>query len=206
VLNTSGSARGRTPAQPAGRRPLTRLTAVSLAGHLVFELVAGVGMPLASILGPYAASGVWTLAIGAVWRVAKAGHDADDEVLSAVNGFGVAAVAAHLAGWPTRRTRTGLPWLRECEGLEPELMPYYNSILYFSAAAALMATARENRSAPRHLPLAMLGLVPALIGFQHWEHRRLQAQAQAHHRWWNRRLWRGGSHARTASRAGRTTW
>jgi hypothetical protein len=163
---------------------------VSLVGHLVFELVAGVGMPLASILGPYAAAGSWTLATGAVWRVARRGQESDDEVLSAVNGFGVAAVAAHLAGWPTRRTRTGLPWLRECEGLEPELMPYYNAILYFSAAAALMATARENRSAPRHLPLAMLGLVPALIGFQHWEHRRLVGQAQARHRWWNRRLWR----------------
>jgi hypothetical protein len=165
---------------------------VSLAGHLVFELVAGVGMPLASILGPYAAAGVWTVASGAVWRVAGAGRASDDEVLSAVNGFGLAAVAAHLAGWPTRRTRTGLPWLQECEGLERQLMPYYNSILYVSAVAALLATARENRSAPGHLPLTMLGLVPALIGYQHWEHRRLVGQAQAHHRWWNRRLWPRG--------------
>jgi hypothetical protein len=188
MLTGGGWRRGRAGAQPAGRRPLTRLTVASLVGHLAFELVAGVGTPLASILGPYAAAGVWTLATGGVWRVARAGQESDDKVLSAVNGFGVAAVAAHLAGWPTRRTRTGLPWLRECEGLEPELMPYYNSVLYFSAAAALVATARENRTAPKHLPLAMLGLVPALIGFQHWEHQRLQRQAHARPRWWNRRL------------------
>jgi hypothetical protein len=186
-----GSRHGRACSQPAGRRPLTRLTVAGLLGHLVFELVAGVGMPLASILGPYGAAGVWTLATRGVWRAARAGHEAD-EVLSAVNGFGIAAVAAHLAGWPTRRTRIGLPWLRECEGLEPELMPYYNTILYFSAATALLAIARENRSAPMRLPSAMLGLVPALIAFQHWEHRRLLKQAPARPAWWNRRLWRRG--------------
>lgn len=173
-----------------GRRRLTRLTAASLAGHLVFELLAGVGMPLASILGPYTAAGVWSLATGGVWRLAAAGRESDDRILSAVNGFGLAAVTAHLAGWPTRRTRTGLPWLQECEGLERELMPYYNSVLYLSAVTALLATVRENRTAPKRLPIGMLGLVPALIAYQHWEHRRLLRQAQAHHAWWNRRLQR----------------
>ena len=192
MLTGAGSRRGRARAYSTGHRPLTRLTVISLVGHLVFELVAGVGTPLASILGPYAAAGVWTLGTGGVWRVARAGHEPDDEVLSAVNGFGVAAVAAHLTGWPTRRTRAGLPWLQECEGLEPRLMPYYNSILYFSAATALLAIARENRTAPRHLPFAMLGLVPALVAFQHWEHRRLLRQAHLRPGWWNRRLRRRG--------------
>lgn len=184
----TGVRRGRACAHPTGRRRLTRLTAASLAGHLVFELLAGVGMPLASILGPYAAAGVWALATGGVWRLAAAGQESDDRVLSAVNGFGLAAVTAHLAGWPTRRTRTGLPWLQECEGLERKLMPYYNSVLYVSAAAALLATARENRTARKHLPMGMLGLVPALIAFQHWEHQRLVRQAQTRRAWWNRRL------------------
>jgi hypothetical protein len=184
---------GRAPSRPL-HRPLTRLTIAGLAAHLGFELVAGVGMPLASLLGPYAAAGAWTLATGGAWRAAGAGNDSDDEVLAAVNGFGVAAVMAHLTGWPTRRTRIGLPWLRECEGLGPELMPYYNSILYFSAATALLATARENRTAPRHLAPAMVGLVPALIAFQHWEHRRLRRQARTSPRWWNRRLGRGPRH------------
>jgi hypothetical protein len=61
-LNTSG--------QLGGRRPLTRLTVAGLLGHLVFELMAGVGVPLASILGPYGAAGVWTLATRGAWRTA----------------------------------------------------------------------------------------------------------------------------------------
>jgi hypothetical protein len=135
---------------------------------------------------------VWTLATRGAWRTARAGKESDDKLLSALNGFGVAAVTAHLAGWPTRRTKTGLPWLTECEGLGPEMMPYYNSVLYFSAATALLATARENRTAPIRLPLVMLGLTPALIAFQHWEHQRLREQARARPAWWNRRLSRRG--------------
>jgi hypothetical protein len=164
------------------------LTVAGLTGHLVFELAAGVGMPLASILGPYAAAGVWTVAAGGTWRVAKSRNESADPLLAAVNGFGLAAVSAHLAGWPTRRTRTGLPWLEECEGLGPELMPYYNAILYFSAATALLATARENRTAPVHVPMTMLGLVPALIAYQRWEHRRLRREAHTRPRWSTRRL------------------
>jgi hypothetical protein len=173
--------------RPATARPLTRLTVVSLAGHVVFELGAGVGMPLASILGPYGAAGLWTLATGGVW--VSSGRDGSaDKVLAATNGFALAAVSAHLLGWPSRRTRTGLPWLEDCEGLGPELMPYYNPILYLSGVMGLLAIARENRTAGVRLPMAMIGLVPALIAFQHWEHWRLLRQAHARPRWWNRRL------------------
>ncbi|MEV0804887.1 hypothetical protein [Micromonospora sp. NPDC050200] len=154
---------------------------------MVFELGAGVGLPLASVLGPYAAAGFWTLATGGVW--VASGRDASaDTLLAAVNGFGLAAISAHLLGWPTRRTRTGLPWLEDCEGLGSELMPFYNPILYFSGATGLLAIFRENRPARVPLSMAMLGLVPALIAFQHWEHRRLLRQAHTHPRWWNRRL------------------
>jgi hypothetical protein len=42
------------------RRPLTRLTAAATAAHVFFELFAGVGMPLASLLGPApAAAALW---------------------------------------------------------------------------------------------------------------------------------------------------
>ncbi|MFE9691548.1 hypothetical protein [Micromonospora sp. NPDC005806] len=185
---------------PARRRPLTRLTVVSLAGHVVFELGAGVGMPLASVIGPYAAAGFWTVVTGGV--LAASGRDESaDELLAAANGFGIAAVSAHLLGWPTRRTRTGLPWLADCEGLGPELMRFYNPILYLSGVTGLLAIARENRSARLYLPIAMLGLVPGLIAYQHWEHRRLRHQAQTRPGWWNRRLRRrrGPLDARTQS-------
>jgi hypothetical protein len=172
---------------PWRRRPLTRLTVVGLAGHVAFELGAGAGVPLASVLGPYPAAGLWTLVTGGTWWAASTGSASADRFLAAVNGFGLAAVTAHLAGWPTRRTRTGLPLLRDCEGLGPELMPYYNSVLYLSAATALLATLRENRTAPVRLSLAMLGLAPALVAFQHWEHRRLVREGRTTPRWWNRR-------------------
>ncbi|WP_089006975.1 hypothetical protein [Micromonospora viridifaciens] len=166
----------------------------SLAAHVVFELGAGVGMPLASIVGPYAATGFWALVTGGVWGATGRGASAD-RVLAAANGFGLAATSAHLLGWPTRRTRAGLPWLEDCEGLGPELMPFYNPILYCSGVAGLLAVVRENRRAPGYLPIAMLGLVPALVAFQHWEHRRLIRQAQTRPAWWNRRL-RGLTHGR----------
>jgi hypothetical protein len=179
------------------------LTVAGLAGHVIFELGAGVGMPLASVLGPYGAAGVWTLAAGGVWRAAGARHRSADKMLAAVNGFGVAAVAAHLVGWPTRPTRTGLPWLAECEGLGPELMPFYNPILYCSAATALLAIARERRTAPVRLPMAMLGLVPVLVAFQHWEHRRLLRQAHTRPGWSTRRLRRLAATPWPANRRGR---
>jgi len=169
------------------RRPLTRLTVVSLAAHVAFELGAGVGLPLASVVGPYAATGFWTVVTGGV--LAASTRDARaDNLLAAANGFGLAAVSAHLLGWPTRPTRTGLPWLEDCEGLGPELMPYYNPILYCSGVTGLLAVACENRTARVRLSAAMLGLVPVLIAYQHWEHRRLVRQAHTRPRWWNRRL------------------
>ncbi|PSK66017.1 hypothetical protein B0E53_02054 [Micromonospora sp. MH33] len=164
VMTASWLTRPAAGGQPAGRRPLTRLTVVSLAGHVAFELGAGVGMPLASLIGPYAAAGFWTLVTAGV-LAASTDDESADPLLAAANGFGIAAVSAHLLGWPTRRTRTGLPWLEDCEGLGPELMRYYNPILYLSGAAGLLAIARENRTARRYLPLAMLGLAPALVAF-----------------------------------------
>lgn len=181
-LTRSGAA-----GQRAERRPLTRLTVVSLAGHVVFELGAGVGMPLASVIGPYGAAGFWSLVTGGV-LAASTRDESTDPLLAAANGFGIAAISAHLLGWPTRRTRLGLPWLEDCEGLGPELMRYYNPILYLSGASGLLAIALENRTARRYLPVVMLGLAPGLVAFQHWEHARLRRQARTHPGWWNRRL------------------
>jgi hypothetical protein len=42
--------------------------------------------------------------------------------MAVVNGLSLAAAVGHLAGWPRRRTRLGLPWLTDCEGLGPGLM------------------------------------------------------------------------------------
>ncbi|MCO1598940.1 hypothetical protein M8C17_27685 [Micromonospora sp. RHAY321] len=174
-------------ADPA-RRPLTRLAAAGLAAHVFFELGAGVGMPAASVLGPVPAAGLWAVGAGTLWRTAATRPASSDAVFALCNGAGLAAVLAHLRGWPRRRTRLGLPWLRECEGLGPDLMPFYNPILYVSGVAALAGSLLENRSAPRYLPLLTLGLVPLFIVTQHSEHWRLRDIARRRPGWWNRRL------------------
>lgn len=168
------------------RRPMTRLGVAGLAAHVFFELGAGVGMPLASVVGPVRAAVLWAVTAGSVWQ--RAGRSSRDWMFVVVNGFGVAAVTAHLAGWPTRRTRAGLPWLLDCEGLGPQLMRYYNPILYASLAACAAALIRENRGAPRKLALLPLALVPLLAAAQHAEHRRLKDIATHAPAWWNRRL------------------
>ncbi len=173
-----------------GRRPLTRLATAGLAAHVFFELSAGVGLPTASVLGPAPAAGAWALGIRAVWRAAADRPASGDAGLAAWNVLGLAAVAAHFTGWPRRRTRAGVPWLRDCEGLGPELMRFYNPILYVSGAASLAALIAENRSAPRYLPLLVPALVPALIRVQHAEHERLKDRARRRPAWWNRRLTR----------------
>jgi hypothetical protein len=168
------------------RRPWTRLAGAALAGHVFFELAAGVGMPFASVLGPAPAAATW--ATGTAWVQRAAGSTSRDTALAVVNGAGLAAVVAHLAGWPRRRTRLGLPWLTDCEGLGPGLMRWYNPIVYAGGVAALIALLTENRSAPRWAGLLPLGLVPVLIRVQHAEHERLRRLAVRRPGWWNRRL------------------
>jgi hypothetical protein len=169
-------------------RPFTRLATAGLAGHVFFELAAGVGMPFASLGGPVPAAVGWAAASGALWRVAGRSSPAADRVLAVADGLGMAAVAAHVAGWPRRRNRLGVPELADCEGLGPELMPLYNPILQVSAIGALGGLLRENRAAPRWLGWTLLGLVPVLVRVQHAEHRRLVARAHSRPGWWNRRL------------------
>lgn len=170
------------------RRPFTRLATAGLAGHVFFELAAGVGMPFASVAGPVPAALAWATGGAALDRLAARPAPSGDRVLAVANGLELAAVVGHLAGWPRRRTRLGLPWLADCEGLGPELMPWYNPIIYASGAAAVAGLLRENRSAPPWLGWSLLTAVPLLIRVQHAEHRRLRRLAGTRPGWWNRRL------------------
>jgi hypothetical protein len=80
---------------------------------------------------------------GQLWSIPQTIPHASDRW----RAISLAAVVGHLSAWPRRRTRFGLPWLKDCEGLGPELMPLYNPILYASGAAALGALLVENRTA-----------------------------------------------------------
>ncbi len=76
---------------------MTRLATAGLAGHVFFELAAGVGMPLASVLGPMPAAGLWAVTTAGVWRAAASRPASSDATLALWNGLGLAAVLAHLA-------------------------------------------------------------------------------------------------------------
>jgi hypothetical protein len=178
-----------SPAPRERRRPWTRLASAGLAGHVFFELGAGVGMPFASVVGAVPAAAAWAIATAAVQRAA--GAPARDTPRAVTNGVGLAAVVAHLVGWPRRRTRLGLPWLTDCEGLGRELMRWYNPVVYTGGAAALAGLLTENRRAPWWAGTAPLLLVPVLVRVQHAEHARLVRLAQRRPRRWNRRLQAG---------------
>ena len=169
---------------------MTRLNIAGLTGHVFFELAAGVGMPLASVVGPAPAATLWAVSARSAWRAAGTRPASSDPAFALLNGFGLTAILAHLAGWP-RRTRLGLPWLEDCEGLGPGLMPAYNPILYFSGLSALIALAAENRSSS-HRPLLIVLTTPVFVAAQHIEFQRLKQRARTHPGWWNRRLQEGG--------------
>jgi hypothetical protein len=170
------------------RRPLTRLAVAGLAGHVFFELGAGVGMPLASVLGPLPAAALWAFATGTAWREAGRRSSRSDGAFALLDAAGLAAVAAHLAGWPRRRSRLGVPVLEDCEGLGPELMRYYNPIVLGSGAAALAGLVAENRSASKGPTLLVLCGTPVVVAAQRAEFRRLVRIASIQPAWWNRRL------------------
>src|ERR1700712_2378734 len=124
---------------PREHRPVTRLAMAGVAAHLFFERAAGVGMPFASFIGPVPAAGLWAGYTGAVWRAAATRAASADRGFTVINAVHLAAVIGHFLGWPRDRTRFGLPWLADCEGLGPGLMPFYNPILRLSGVAALCA-------------------------------------------------------------------
>lgn len=169
-------------------RPQTQITTIGLAAHVFFELAAGVGMPLASVLRPAPAAALWGSSSWLAWRAARKASPSADPMFGLLNAAGLAAVVAHLSSWPSRRTRLGLPWLEDCEGLGPDLMWAYNPILYATGAAAVLALLRENRSAPAALMLLPPVLAPVFAAAQHAEFRRLQRLAESQPGWWNRRL------------------
>ena len=185
----AGGLLGCVTSQEAGRaRPLTRLATLAVAGHVYFELAAGVGLPVASFVGPVPAALAFAATARAAWRRAGNPSGVVDTRLAFWNGLILAASVAHLTAWPSRRSKQGLPLLVDCEGLGPELMPAYNLLIYAGGGSAALALALENRSGDRRPALAAISAIPLLVVVQQVEHRRLREQARRRPGWWNRRL------------------
>jgi hypothetical protein len=170
----------------ARRRPWTRLGTAGVGAHVFYELLAGVGMPFTSRLGPRGAAGFWAGSTVAAYSQAGRQPASRDPAFAVLNGLYLSAVIAHFLAWP-RTTRKGLPWLTECEGLTGPVITPYNVILHVSGVAAVAGLV-ENRGGRVWGALVPLALVPVLLREQHREFGRLLVQARVQPGWWNRRL------------------
>ena len=170
-------------------RPWTRLGIISFAGHLGYELVAGVAVPLAPHVGVRRAAAAFALSAATAYVPAgRLVSPRGDRTYAVANGFFLAAMVGHYSSWP-RVWRAGLPWLTECEGLRGPVICPYNVLLQVSAVAGA-AGLWENRSQWRWGVATALAVAPLLRWATPREYAMLQQQAAEHPRWWNRRLGR----------------
>lgn len=143
-------------------------------------------MPFASRLGPTTTAALWASSTVAAYHHAGKQAGSRDVVFAVLNGAYLSAVIAHFLAWP-RTTKSGLPWLTECEGLRGPVIAPYNAILHVSAVAAIGGLL-ENRRGAAWGVLVPAVTVPWLLGEQRREFQRLVVQARRHPGWWNRRL------------------
>ena len=175
-----------------------------MGAHVFYELGAGVGMPGALRLGPAGAAATWAVGTATVLHGAGRHPEAWDPAYDVLDATYLAAVLAHLAGWPRVGVpglpHVGLPWLRECEGMRGPVVAPYNVIVLVSGLAALAALGGSARGRLLGVVVPAL-LVPSLVRSQHRQVALLGARAQRRPAWWNRRLAGPAAHARGGVRA-----
>jgi hypothetical protein len=168
-------------------RPWTRLGIISIAGHLGYELAAGVALPLAPHVGVRAAAAAFGVPAAAAYLPAgRLGSPRGDRIYAVANGLFLAAVVGHYTSWP-RVWHGGVPWLTECEGLTGPAIGPYNLLLQFSAVAGV-AGLWENRSQWRWGVATAAVAAPVLRWVTPREYAEIVRQAQEQPRWWNRRV------------------
>jgi hypothetical protein len=130
-------------------KPLSLLAALGTAAHHGFELRAGVGLVFEPWLGRRRTSALWLVMLPFwMWRALR--PVPRDQPLLALNaGIAIAGAGVHFVAWPWSRRWGVLPWLDEAEGLAPEQLTAYNTILWLWTAggvgSALFETRREDR-------------------------------------------------------------
>lgn len=129
------------------RRPFTFLTALGTAAHHTFEVRAGVGLVFEPFIGRRGAVAMWATGLPAWAAAAWLGEgEAIEKWLALNTGAGLAGGIVHFVEWPWE-LRGGIPFLIEAEGMTPERLPPYNTILQLWVLAGAFALAWET---PRH--------------------------------------------------------
>ena len=131
----------------APRRPFSVLTALGTAAHHAFEVRAGVGLVFEPFLGRRGALALWAGGLPA-WALAASIGEGEplEKWLALNNGAGLAGGLVHFVQWPWER-RGAIPHLVEAEGLTPEQLPTYNTVLQLWILAGALAVALET---PKH--------------------------------------------------------
>jgi hypothetical protein len=153
------------------RRPFAAGSTLGLLAHNAFETRAGVGLVFEPQLGRRGAYALWAALIPlGLLAAVRSGRFA--ERLSAYNaGVGLAGVAVHFAAWPWS-LHGGLPMLDEAEGLRPDQLPTYNSVLWAWGISSALSLLTETEPGSRRFALAGMLNFPILL-----------ASAEHHFRW-----------------------
>lgn len=162
----------RRRARHRSMKPLNALAALGTGAHHGFERWAGVGVFLEPWLGRRRTNLVWCSALPLWLLSALAGREHDEPILAFNAGVAVAGGLVHFGDWPWSLRLGVFPWLNEAEGLPPEHVNAYNSILWAWLAGGVGSVVAETRR--EHLKFAVAGIATAPL---------LLASARHHFKW-----------------------
>ncbi|MFD8246633.1 hypothetical protein [Nocardia sp. NPDC059691] len=172
--------RSRRPrTQRSALRPFGVLATLGGTGHNWFERWAGVGVFLEPWLGRRATNVLWAVAPALLLRSARPRGRADEAVLAFNAGVSIASVVVHFVDWPWSRRLGIFPWLDEAEGMEQNLLPPYNTVLWLWGIGGVGAVLTETRRADLKFVAAGLLTGPLLLASA--RHHFAWAREQANH-------------------------
>jgi hypothetical protein len=164
---------GRLQVRPGrSTKPFNALAALGSAAHNGFERRAGIGVFLEPWLGRRATNLLWSVTLPFWLFRALAGRGRDEPMLAFNAGVAIAGSVVHFAGWPWSRRLGIFPWLDEAEGLPPEQLNAYNTILWGWLLGGLGSVVVETKR--EHLKFAAAGVATAPL---------LRASARHHFEW-----------------------
>ncbi len=161
-------------------KPLSLLAALGTAAHHGYELRAGVGLVFEPFLGRRRTVAMWLVALPFwAWRAARPAPR-DEPLLAFQAGVAIAGATVHFVEWPWSPRWGVLPWLDEAEGLRPDQLAAYNTILWLWMAGGVGSALLETRRVDRKWVAAGIATAPALLASarHHFGWAREQAQRE----------------------------